>query len=215
METIKETYEETRARELAEEEANLKRLKNIAKILKLKYDEPSKEGYTRAWLRGATVEGFTVILTANQYHCKGKVNASISFITERDGVRVYLDNIDKVQDINESLNKTDEVIASNIQKRIFAQALTTQSKIEVLILEAVAKKSNHDKNIEHFAKLLGVKTSGGHRVEEKIYINEYHKFFEANVEVKGNSEGNEFNIDLRYLNFRQAEAVLTALKSVK
>ena len=166
-------------------------------------------------MRGATVEGFTVILTANQYHCKGKVNASISFITERDGVRVYLDNIDKVQDINESLNKTDEVIASNIQKRIFAQALTTQSKIEVLILEAVAKKSNHDKNIEHFAKLLGVKTSGGHRVEEKIYINEYHKFFEANVEVKGNSEGNEFNIDLRYLNFRQAEAVLTALKSVK
>ena len=165
METIKETYEETRARELAEEEANLKRLKNIAKILKLKYDEPSKEGYTRAWLRGATVEGFTVILTANQYHCKGKVNASISFITERDGVRVYLDNIDKVQDINESLNKTDEVIASNIQKRIFAQALTTQSKIEVLILEAVAKKSNHDKNIEHVAKLLGVKTSGGHRVE--------------------------------------------------
>ena len=76
-------------------------------------------------------------------------------------------------------------------------------------------KKISNKKIEHFAKLLGVKTSGGHRVEEKIYINEYHKFFEANVEVKGNSEGNEFNIDLRYLNFRQAEAVLTALKSIK
>lgn len=215
METIKETYEETRARELAEEEANLKRLKNIAKILKLKYDEPSKEGYTRAYLSCIATEGFRVYLTANQYHCKGKVNASIGFITEREGVRVYIDDKEKIDSVNESLTKTDEVIAGNIEKRIFPQARETQAKVELRIFGAVENKNNHDKNIEHFAKLLGVKTSGGHRVEEKIYINEYHKFFEANVEVKGNSEGNEFNIDLRYLNFRQAEAVLTALKSVK
>lgn len=206
--TITETWDQRIARERGEKSILKQRLVSIVTRLegfKIKQDNEHFE----AFLAAKHESGFSLILRADQYSCKGKINACIGFNDRANGERVYYKDELKVSDINEALTKDNETIAKNILKRLIPQAINSQLEINKLIEDASNKEANRNTNIEILAKIVGLPIST-HMEYPSIHF--FGGSERASIDIKTYYEGKKFRIELDDLTLEQAKEVSTLFK---
>ena len=189
-------YEEDRIKEKEENKKIRDRLKTILETMGYNVVLNDVSIFYNANVNGKK-DNQEIHLSTNNYRNKGKIRVSGSYPRDNNNSLVIPNN--PTNSINITLNKTDEQIINDINKRFLIGYLNDLKGVEERIKNSNLAKENRDNLIYQLGEKLGIKPYKPQYSDDSIpYLSEYeYKKDIERIKIKSDYKGESATIELR------------------